>query len=57
MRSQQEGEQTKKLSQLMPLVEGKTSSQGESVAYICEKGVCRMPSYTAKDFAEQLKPD
>ncbi len=53
----QEGEQIRKLSQLIQVVEGKISSQGESVAYICEKGVCRLPSYTVKDFAEQLKPD
>lgn len=26
-----------------------------AVAYGCEKGVCRLPSLTAEDFAEQLR--
>ena len=51
----EEGEQAQKLATLIPGVAGKTAIGGKPVAYVCEHGVCRLPSYTPSEFAAQIK--
>jgi len=51
----EEGEPADRLAALMPIVKGKTTLKGKPVAYVCEKGVCRLPSLTAEDFAGHLR--
>ncbi len=51
----EEGEHAEKLAALVPIVEGRTVINGKSTAYVCENGICQLPSFTAKDFARQIK--
>ena len=53
----EEGEHAKKLSKMTPLIKGKTASNNSSVAYICEEGICYLPSYTTKEFANQIQKE
>jgi uncharacterized protein len=50
-----EGEDAEKLEALIPVIKGKTSHQGNPVAYICITGLCQKPALTAKDFIVQIK--
>ncbi len=50
----EQGEHSDRLTALIPLVKGKTAQNDKSVAYVCEKGVCQLPSYTAGEFAGQI---
>ncbi len=51
----EEGKHANKLATLMPIVKGKTTVKGKPVAYVCEKGVCQLPSLTAENFAWQIQ--
>ncbi len=51
----EEGLHAEKLGMLLPVAKGKTIVGGKSVAYICENGICRLPSFTVEEFAEQLQ--
>jgi len=51
----EQGEPTDRLATLIPLVKGKTAPKGKPIAYVCEKGVCLLPSITAEDFARQIR--
>jgi uncharacterized protein YyaL (SSP411 family)/rhodanese-related sulfurtransferase len=51
----EQGEHENKIAELIPLVQGKTSINNSVVAYVCEKGICMLPSLTAKDFARQIQ--
>jgi uncharacterized protein len=51
----EEGVWAEKLAALLPLVKGKTTLKGQPVAYVCEKGFCLLPAFTAEDFAEQIR--
>ncbi len=50
----EQGDQADKLSKLLPLVKGKTAINNQSTAYICEQGICYLPSFTAKEFLKQI---
>ena len=50
------GKHARKLAEILPIVEGKTANGDQPVAYVCEKGVCRLPSVTPEDFAAQIAP-
>ncbi|MCP4370374.1 MAG: thioredoxin domain-containing protein [Deltaproteobacteria bacterium] len=51
----EEGEQTNKISELIPIVKGKTVINNNAVAYVCEKGICLLPSITKEDFVKQIQ--
>jgi hypothetical protein len=38
-----------------PLVEGKRALRGQATAYVCEKGVCRLPSSDPEVFERQVR--
>lgn len=50
-----EGDDLAVQSQLVPLLEGKTTRRGEATAYVCEKRVCRLPTSDPEVFARQLQ--
>ncbi len=51
----EQGEQTDRISELLPIVKGKTAINDNAVAYVCEKGICMLPSLTAKNFEMQIQ--
>ncbi len=38
----------------MPLLEGKVAAKGKATAYVCERGVCRLPTTDPETFAKEL---
>jgi uncharacterized protein len=42
-------------SQLVPLLKDKLSRKGQATAYVCERGVCRLPTNDPEVFAGQLR--
>ncbi len=50
----EQGKQADRLATLIPLVQGKTAQKDKSTAYVCEKGVCHLPSLTAEAFSSKL---
>jgi hypothetical protein len=50
-----EGEDLGAQSQLVPLLKGKMSRKGQATAYVCERGVCRLPTTDPDVFAQQLR--
>jgi hypothetical protein len=50
-----EGPNLKHHAELVPLVEGKVTRDGKTTAYVCEVGVCRLPTTDPKVFAEQIR--
>jgi len=51
----EEGAHAENLGTFLPVAKGKTIVEGKPVAYICENGICRLPSFTVDEFAEQLQ--
>ncbi|MFC1567242.1 thioredoxin domain-containing protein [Thermodesulfobacteriota bacterium] len=50
-----EGEDIKSHARLIPVAGGKSAIEGKATAYVCEKGVCKLPAKDSKMFAQQLK--
>jgi uncharacterized protein YyaL (SSP411 family) len=50
-----EGEDLAAQSQLVPLLRDKVSRKGQATAYVCERGVCRLPTTDPDVFAQQLR--
>jgi uncharacterized protein YyaL (SSP411 family) len=50
-----EGEDLAAQSRLVPLLREKLSRKGPATAYVCERGVCRLPTADPDVFAEQLR--
>ncbi len=50
-----QGKHTDEISKLIPITKGKTAINNNAVAYVCEKGICMLPSTTAKDFEMQIQ--
>jgi len=42
------------LEELIPLIRGKVAAEGRATAYVCEQGVCRLPTSDASELAAQL---
>ena len=42
-------------ARLVPLLRGKVARSGRATAYVCERGLCRLPTTDANVFAEQLQ--
>ncbi|MHC4732575.1 MAG: thioredoxin domain-containing protein [Planctomycetota bacterium] len=49
-----EGEQLDRQRELIPLLRGKTAQKGRTTAYVCESGICKLPTPDPAKFAEQL---
>jgi uncharacterized protein YyaL (SSP411 family) len=49
-----EGEQLERQQELIPLLRGKTARDGRTTAYVCEGGICKLPTGDPAKFAEQL---
>jgi uncharacterized protein YyaL (SSP411 family) len=43
-------------AQLVPLIRGKVAGKGRPTAYVCESGVCQLPTTEVRVFARQLEP-
>ncbi|MFQ5766682.1 MAG: thioredoxin domain-containing protein [Acidobacteriota bacterium] len=50
-----EGADLARLAELVPLVEGKVARGGKVTAYVCEKGVCKLPTTDPEQFARQIE--
>ena len=47
-------QQAQKMAVEVPWIEGKTALQGRSTAFVCERGVCQLPAFTAADLIKQI---
>ena len=50
-----EGSDLATQSTVIPLVRNKIASKGKTTAYVCERGVCKLPTTDVSVFAEQLQ--
>ena len=41
-------------AQRVPLLEGKVAAKRKATAYVCERGVCRLPTRDPETFAKQI---
>jgi uncharacterized protein YyaL (SSP411 family) len=41
---------------LVPLIRGKVARNGRTTAYVCERGVCKLPTTEVRVFIGQLEP-
>jgi uncharacterized protein YyaL (SSP411 family) len=53
----EQGKHSDKIAELIPLVKDKVTIKNSAVAYVCEKGICHLPSLTAEDFAKQIQKE
>jgi uncharacterized protein YyaL (SSP411 family) len=49
-----EGADLERQARLVPLLEGKRALEGRPTAYLCRRGVCRLPTRDPEAFARQL---
>ncbi len=49
-----EGRDLEAQAELIPLVEGKVARRGRPTAYVCEQGLCKLPTTNVDAFARQL---
>ena len=49
-----EGEHLKALTKIVPLVENKLPLKGKATAYVCEKGICQLPTNDPLVFSRQI---
>ncbi len=49
-----EGNDLKSLEKVLPLVKGKFAQEGKATAYVCEKGICNLPTHDPAVFAVQI---
>lgn len=50
-----EGKELKSHAKFMPLVQYKFAQNGKATAYVCERGVCELPTSDPKVFAQQIR--
>ena len=50
----EEGAQAQRHARSMPMVRGKVAREGKTTAYVCENGVCQLPTTEVDVFTEQL---
>lgn len=48
------GEELSKQSEVIPLMENKVPIKGKTTAYVCKKGICKLPTSDPKEFAKQI---
>jgi len=49
-----EGEELAEQAKVIPLIEHKVAQKGKATAYVCERGVCELPTTAPDVFARQL---
>jgi len=49
------GDNLKSHAKVIPLIQGKTPQGGKTTAYVCESGVCKLPTTDPSVFAGQIK--
>ena len=49
-----EGDELEAHGKTVPLVQGKTALKGNVTAYVCEKGICKLPARDPQTFAKQI---
>jgi len=49
------GDNLKSHAKVIPLIQGKTPQTGKTTAYVCESGVCKLPTTEPEVFARQIK--
>ena len=49
-----EGDSAKEHSRRVPWIEGKVARRGKTTAYVCEQGICQLPTADIAVFADQL---
>ncbi len=42
-------------ARLVPLLQGKLALRGQATAYVCERGVCKLPTSDPEVFARQIR--
>jgi uncharacterized protein YyaL (SSP411 family) len=45
------------LAKHVPMVKGKVTRKGKATAYVCQQGVCQLPTIDPGVFAEQTRGD
>lgn len=50
----EKGDQLKRQSKLIPLMDGKVIFENKTTAYVCRAGVCKFPTTEPKKFKEQI---
>jgi uncharacterized protein YyaL (SSP411 family) len=50
-----EGKELESHAALIPLVKGKSALEGKATAYVCERGICMLPTNDPKVFTRQIK--
>jgi uncharacterized protein YyaL (SSP411 family) len=50
-----EGADLERQAGLVPLLEGKKARAGKTTAYICEAGICQLPTSDVEKFVQQLR--
>ena len=49
-----EGSEQNNISKSIPLTKGKLAIQGKTTAYVCEQGVCKLPTTDPHVFSQQI---
>jgi uncharacterized protein YyaL (SSP411 family) len=50
-----EGNELESHAEVIPLVQGKSALGGKATAYVCEKGICQLPTGDPDTFAREIK--
>jgi hypothetical protein len=50
----EEGEMLARQASVIPLLKDKRALQGKATAYVCEQGICELPTQDATTFADQI---
>lgn len=50
-----EGEDLKTQAKIVSLIEGKLAIEGKTTAFVCEEGLCELPTHDPKVFLKQIK--
>jgi uncharacterized protein YyaL (SSP411 family) len=51
-----EGDGLARLGRVAPVAEGKVAAGGQTTAYVCERGQCRLPAIAPEKLASQIAP-
>ena len=49
-----EGKEIESHARLIPAAKGKYALKGKTTAFVCEKGICKLPATDPASFAQQL---
>ena len=49
-----QGEELDRHASVIPLLKGKRALQNRATAYVCEQGICELPTHDPTVFAQQI---